>query len=285
MEELDLEPIELDLVDEHVYDLFVGREVKEHSLGYLTRKDGIIEVPVAGYDLEIKQSLSLLNSKNEAGTTGAVVWKVTPLFAEWLVTSKAKSLISSETTVVELGCGIAGVNASILAPLVKRYLATDQEHILKLCKYNIEQNIVQTQKKNTVKSRRKKKEEPEHESPVEWHTIEYDWEYASQQIGQLNPYIHSVGSNGLIIACDTIYNDYLIPFFVDALWKVAETMADGEEEPSILIAQQLRAEEVLTSVLTALVEKGFQLFNVPSTLLSKELIEGYTVHYLKRNTI
>lgn len=242
--------IDLDNVEEHVFDLFVNRSVLESDLGIVKRSDNIV-VTVDDRDYEIKQSISMLNTSSSS--TGAVAWKVSPLFAEWMVNGPLKGWIEpNQTTIVELGCGSAGLLASVLGPKCQRFIATDQKHILKLCRQNVQDN-----------------------APLGCTSIEikeYDWEYAKQMVADLN----ISGSSGLIIACDTIYNDYLIPYFVEALKLVAEQM----DHPKILIAQQLRSEEVLEQVLTQLLSSGFTMFNIPESMLDSGLQKGYVIHFL-----
>lgn len=53
----------------------------------------------------------------------------------------ASSTQTATATVIELGCGISGLVALSLAPLVKRYVATDQEYVRRYFRQNIEENI------------------------------------------------------------------------------------------------------------------------------------------------
>lgn len=58
-----------------------------------------------------------------------VVWRVTPLFANWIASASNcffhDSIISSSSTIVELGCGISGIIGLALAPRVANYIATE----------------------------------------------------------------------------------------------------------------------------------------------------------------
>jgi hypothetical protein len=75
-----------------------------------------------------------------------VLWKITPLFAEWISSKENNILWSSkiltpESTVAELGCGVSGLVALSLAPSIAHYIATDQEYVQKLFKENLRENI------------------------------------------------------------------------------------------------------------------------------------------------
>lgn len=248
-------------IEDHVYELFVERFVPERDLGMIQRKHGSISLTVADTDLNITQSLSLLNSGTQSSTTGAMAWKVSPLFSEWLLdhTKLFSSPIDHKTTVVEMGAGVSGIVACTVGPKVGRYTATDQKHILKLLKTNIEQNVDSAQATEKIK--------------VE----EFDWEYCEDMIDNIEG-IEAVGEQGLVIACDTIYNEYLIPHFVRALKLILQKMGPGAQA---LVAQQLRSEEIMEGVLVELNKAQCIIRNVPDHLLSQGLVEGYAVHHIQ----
>lgn len=74
----------------------------------------------------------------------SVLWKITPLIAEWLSSKQnilwTSSILNQDSTVVELGCGISGLIALALAPSIGHYIATDQEYVHKLLKENLKEN-------------------------------------------------------------------------------------------------------------------------------------------------
>lgn len=264
----DLEIINLENLDEHVYELFVQRANSQTSngLGLVARKNGTIEVTVGDKDVNITQDLSQLNSSKQSSSTGFVAWKVSPIFFEWLQASTCKlnGLISLDSVIVELGTGISGIGPIVLGDKVNRYIATDQEHLLKLLKHNIDENMVSTRYfgKNSIKLH-----------PV-IDITEFDWEYP-QTIENFEGKISNIGENGIVIACDTIYNDYLIPHFVNAVNSVLNCMGSGS---ILLVAQQLRCEEILESALNALILSGLTCYSIPDGLLSEKLIDGFSVH-------
>lgn len=265
----DLEAIGIEELEEHVFELFVNRAVSERDLGFVGRKKDSLEVTVNGQDLEIRQSISLLNSGKEKSTTGAVAWKVSPLFCEWVLTSGTVLhglVVNRQRTILEFGSGVGGILAVTIGPKVRRFIATDQEHLLKLLRENIAENL-------PTPSKRK---------PTEWDVkaLEYDWEYADQLIVNLEDELLDVDEDGVIIACDTIYNDFLIPHFVNALLTAVKKIGPNCH---IILAQQLRAEPIMEAILRELLSRGFHVWNVPDCLLSPELVQGFAVHYVRLN--
>lgn len=74
--------------------LLFSQVIPSQDLGFVDAKSTSLEITVSGRDLNIRQSPTLLSSNRETGTTGAVVWKVTPLFAQW-ITSDCNILFRS----------------------------------------------------------------------------------------------------------------------------------------------------------------------------------------------
>lgn len=92
-----------------------------------------------------------INSHNPL-TSNLVLWKITPLFAEWLSNQPSNplwthSILRPSSTVVELGCGISALTALTLSPLLEphgngngHYIATDQEYVHRLFRQNLLSN-------------------------------------------------------------------------------------------------------------------------------------------------
>lgn len=57
------------------------------------------------------------------------MWKITPLFAEWIASPQhiflRSGVLDSTSTVVELGCGVSGTVGLMLVSRVGRYIATE----------------------------------------------------------------------------------------------------------------------------------------------------------------
>jgi Lysine methyltransferase len=269
----DLELIDQENLDVHIYELFVNRSRPQvsHGLGFIERKNGTIEVAVGDRDILITQDLSQLNSTTQTSSTGFVAWKVSPLFFEWLQSPecKFKERLNQNSVVVEVGTGIAGIGPAVLGNRIGRYIATDQAHLLKLLKHNVDENTAPVSKKPTKRSTTSSASHP-----VE--VVEFDWEYPNT-LDNFKDHIADIGPNGVVIACDTIYNDYLIPHFVNAVNLVLDTMGPGS---MLFLAQQLRSEEILESALGALISSGLSCYHIPDYALSDKLINGFCVHIL-----
>ncbi|KAL1896672.1 Ribosomal protein lysine methyltransferase [Ceratocystis pirilliformis] len=132
------------------------------NLGFIDPRADTIDVCVAGRDFQVTQSPAVLGSTRAGGTTGAVVWRITPALGAWLADSKCPlggllkrhtpnsstgSSYSSGsphddrgTYVLELGCGVAGILALALGDRVERYVLSDQEYVRKLLHANIQAN-------------------------------------------------------------------------------------------------------------------------------------------------
>ncbi|KKZ63805.1 hypothetical protein EMCG_01909 [[Emmonsia] crescens] len=138
---------EVEDAEEEAFSLF-SQEIPSQNLGFVDSRASTIDLTIHGRDLQIRQSPTILSSTRAGGTTGAVLWKITPLVAEWLSSKQnilwTSSILNQNSTVVELGCGISGLIALTLAPSVGHYIATDQEYIHKLLKENLEANATAT---------------------------------------------------------------------------------------------------------------------------------------------
>ncbi|PGG96790.1 hypothetical protein GX51_07654 [Blastomyces parvus] len=142
-------------VEEEAFSLF-SQEIPSQNLGFIDSRANTIDLTIHGRDFEIRQSPTILSSTRSGGTTGAVLWKITPLVAEWLSSKQnilwTSSIINQASVAVELGCGISGLIALTLAPSIGHYIATDQEYVHKLLKENLEANT--TAKPNATTPRR-----------------------------------------------------------------------------------------------------------------------------------
>lgn len=203
----DGESINADTLDEHLQETYIDG-IYEEGLGILNREDETIELN----GKSVHQSETILRQS----TTGAFVWRATPLFADWLERKNSKyGLLNKNQTIIELGAG-TGALALLLANSVKKYIATDQKCLLKLMKRNCADL-------NNVK------------------IVEFDWvehEYSGNT------------DHGIIVACDTIYNDFLIPHFVNGIKSVFDS---SENVRCALVCVQVRMYEVIETALRAFV--------------------------------
>lgn len=228
---------------------------------------------VAGHDLVIHQSRGLLTSDRKEGTTGAVVWNVTPLFASWISSPKnflfTHSLLAPTSHVLELGAGVSGIVALTLGLLVAKYTATDQDYVLKILRQNIANNIdaiLPPKKKSAGKSKSRQKETSSHRI----HIQALDWETDD---------VSKLGDVDLLIACDCIYNEALIEPLNSTCAALCRLREDANRPTLCLIAQQLRSPDVFEAWLKSFCAK-FRVWQVPDAMLDEGLREGtgFVVH-------
>ena len=256
------------------------------NLGIVDDKAITLEIPICGRDLTILQSPGLLTSKRERGTTGAVVWKITPLFAEWITQDDnilfQTSVLRKDSQVIELGCGISGINAIMLSRKVGRYVVSDQDYVLKLLKSNIKNNKTQERKSPQSKSRKQARPNPRLETNIE--AVALDWESSlvsnlSTETGKGS--IDMTHPLDAIIACDCIYNENLIEPFVRTCVDLCRspTALDKKNTAICVVAQQLRSDLVFEAWMLSF-HREFRTWRVPDELLTAELRQGsnFVVH-------
>ncbi|KAF2805550.1 uncharacterized protein BDZ99DRAFT_574469 [Mytilinidion resinicola] len=275
--------------------LVFSQAIPSRSLGFINSKATLLELTVAGRDLSIHQSPALLSSNRKEGTTGAVVWSVTPLFAEWIASDNVLAkygFFSSESIVLELGCGVSGIVALSLAPQVGKYVATDQDYVLKLLKQNLAENFTEKaiplskRKQGSKKAKSTSLKTDDTVSNIE--TLILDWELDSvatipRFLGQTQAGGDQDGPIGVdvLIACDCIYNDALIEPFVNTCTQICHLRSTSKtQRPTVcVVAQQLRSSEVFESWLKAF-HRSFDVWRVPDELLIDALKEnsGFVIH-------
>ncbi|KAJ9635968.1 Ribosomal protein lysine methyltransferase [Coniosporium tulheliwenetii] len=277
--------------------LVFSQPVPSSNLGFVDSKARILELSVAGRDLTIHQSPTVLASNRAEGTTGAVVWKVTPLFAEWISSPSnilfQTGVLGPESIVLELGCGVSGIVALALAPKVERYIATDQDYVLKLLRQNLAENSPSTTSSTRGSNKRSKSKnhhEPSSSTPTAANidALALDWE--EDDLDSLPALLrqsfqsaqHEQRDVDAVIACDCIYNDALIQPFVNTCAELCALRAnsdsqsdsengDGSARPTVcVVAQQVRSAEVFEAWLEAFVGR-FRVWRVPDELLTEGL--------------
>lgn len=270
-----LELIQHDNIEDHIFELYSERQL-QNNLGYVDRTANEITVtlPRNKIDLNITQSLTLLaNQKSNPSSTGYICWKSSIHFTDWLISSECPFKLSKKFTILELGSGTAAVCASVLLSKVQHFIATDQKHVLKLLRQNIENNVSSFTNSIISKNRGGK-----HHQVID--VIEFDWE--NIDMGKLN--IQSLNLQkqypDVIIACDTIYNEYLISHFIKSLNTL---MADSQKTVA-LVAIQLRDPITFEVFVTEVVQdRNLSLYNVPDHLLSDDLKNGYVVYCILKS--
>ncbi|KAF3903837.1 hypothetical protein AA313_de0209427 [Arthrobotrys entomopaga] len=289
------------LQDEEVQDpeeecfILFSNKPDNRDLGFVSRTDSTVSVTINSHDYTIHQAPSLLTSTRETGTTGAVLWKVTPLLAAWLTHTSntiTKHILKSTSTVVELGAGTSGVLALSFSPFVANYFATDQEYCLKLLRKNISENnpnpesfqLQQTKGKASASKRSKRTTETP--QVIEKITVlPLDWQLTEvSSIPDLKD-----KTIDLIIAADCIYNEGLVDPLVDTMVDLSklnrESDRNQENDTLVLVAQELRSPDVLETFLKAFYAT-FKVWRLPDKLYKDcgdgghGLLEGsgYVVH-------
>ncbi|KAJ5666183.1 uncharacterized protein N7477_008631 [Penicillium maclennaniae] len=273
--------------------LLFSQEIPTGNLGFVDSRATTVDVTIRGNEYSIHQSPTLLASSRAGGTTGAVLWKITPLFAEWISSPsnplRTHGFLSSDSVVTELGCGISALVALALAPIVQHYIATDQEG-----------------------GKAKGKSAPNKQSVgnptvsnITFTTL--DWE--TDQPGLLKACIESDTSGrdtrrnneddeeedlgfDLVLSCDCIYNEALVAPFVRTCAEIAhlrpaynpaeEPVSQSRRLPTVyIIAQQQRSPEVFETWLRETLRE-FRVWRLSDEALGNGLKsgKGYLVHLL-----
>ncbi|PYH39281.1 S-adenosylmethionine-dependent methyltransferase [Aspergillus neoniger CBS 115656] len=137
--------------------LLFSQDIPSANLGFVDSRATTIDLTIHDQDYTIHQSPTLLSSSRAGGTTGAVLWKITPLIAEWLSNNTTTSssstkntreinplwthnILTPTSTIVELGSGISALLALSLSPKIAHYIATDQEYVQRLFRQNLDEN-------------------------------------------------------------------------------------------------------------------------------------------------
>ncbi|KAJ5974296.1 hypothetical protein N7481_011506 [Penicillium waksmanii] len=288
------------------------------NLGFLEPRAPTVDVTIRGAEYTVHQSPTLLSSSRAGGTTGAVLWKITPFFADWISSASnplwTHSFLSSDSVVAELGCGISALVALALAPSVNHYLATDQEYVRRLFRTNLEENAsvnstTLSTKQKATKSRgakpAKKQSSSANNEPRNVTFTTLDWELDQPELlkgcigtdsGGHEAETDTEEDNGfdLILSCDCIYNDALVTPFVRTCAEIcrlrpAYEPSDESESPSpstrqptiCIVAQQQRAPDVFEAWLRETLRE-FRVWRLSDDVLVEGLKNGsgYLVHLL-----
>jgi len=176
--------------------------------------------------------------------------------------------------------------ALTLGPKIKKYIATDQDYVLRLLKQNIIDNQPNPSKSSSKKLSSKKKASQtateQRASNIE--AFELDWEHDSVSslpalLGQ-NDLNNDDQGVDVVIACDCIYNEALIEPLNNTCAQICRLRSLQQHKPTLcLVAQQLRAPDVFESWLKSF-HRLFHVWQVPDKMLTAELREnsGFIVH-------
>ncbi|KAL9134483.1 MAG: hypothetical protein Q9175_004329 [Cornicularia normoerica] len=265
--------------------LLFSQKILSCDLGFVDAKATSMEITVSGRDLNIRQSPTLLLSNRKGGTTGAVVWKITPLFAQWITSHSniffRSSILNKSSIVLELGSGVSGIVAITLAHRIGRYIATDQEYVFRLLKANLEENRLKGSGSGSGSGSSIAKHHGKAHLKSKIEVLALDWE--SSLVSSLPTMMGTEVSQviDVVIACDCIYNESLINPFVRTCADICQLAnACSAEKPTLcIVAQQLRSDMVFEAWLKAF-HKLFKVWRMPDDLLIDGLKEGsgFVVH-------
>ncbi|KAK4158113.1 ribosomal lysine N-methyltransferase 5 [Chaetomidium leptoderma] len=262
--------------EEETFELF-SQDLPSQNLGFIDSRASTLELTVAGRDLTIHQSPGILSSNRAGGTTGAVVWKITPPFAEWLASPSnplfTHGVLSPSSVVVELGCGISGIVALLLAPRIARYVLTDQPYVAKLVEQNLAENNNNSYQQSTTSSSAKasaRGNKSPRATPTSTpragrsalfrppvaarnvsrdgnatagrkkttHFTPLDWE--TDEVTPSLTGVREAPSFDVVVACDCIYNEALVEPFVTTCVDLCRlrgraAAAEAEAEQALLL--------------------------------------------------
>ncbi|KAJ6786247.1 hypothetical protein PWT90_07399 [Aphanocladium album] len=280
-----LEP-EIEDAEEETFWLY-SQPIPSSNLGFIDPKADTVDAHLAGADYTIHQSPGVLSSSRAGGTTGAVLWKISPVFAGWLSSPDNflfPSFLDQTSAVLELGCGISPLNAFALSPRVASHTLTDQAYVQRFVQRNLDENAHLLSRSSAASSSSRRRSKPKSGRPAPDVNISFatlDWETDSPVPP---PQRRSFDA---VLACDCVYNYALIPPLVQTCaeacrLRVKEEDDDGEvgKRPSLcIVAQQLRNDDVFKSWLEAFL-RDFRVWRVPDDKLPEALrpSAGFVIH-------
>ncbi|KGO76850.1 hypothetical protein PITC_005410 [Penicillium italicum] len=241
------------------------------------------------------------------------LWKITPLFAEWITNPSnplwTTSLLSQTSTVAELGTGISALVALALAPSVRHYIATDQEYVRKLFRTNLDANAsvgvsssnsnskAKSKGKGSKSSKLKPSSTAKPVDNISFTTLDWETDQAASLKECMDLDAHGQDAEegaeedkgfDLLLSCDCIYNEALVAPFVRTCAEIcrlrpAYVAGSGESrKPTVcIIAQQQRSPDVFETWLRETMRE-FRVWRLSDDVLGERLGSGsgYLVHLL-----
>lgn len=228
------------------------------------------------------------------------MWKITPVFADWISRPDnilfSSGILTSHSTVVELGCGISAVVGLVLAPKISSYVLTDQSYVSRLVEQNIGENrdtlttkheVAGKGVKNSSNSRKPKGggsgvRGALSSAPGRLTFRPLDWE--TDTVSPSLTGSETMRSFDAVLCCDCIYNEALVNPLVQTCADICKLRADDSHDDGALpcvciVAQQLRDPDVFETWLTRFA-RDFEVWRVPDPHLVDGLRSnsGFAVH-------
>ncbi|KJZ77972.1 hypothetical protein HIM_02609 [Hirsutella minnesotensis 3608] len=285
--------------DEETFLLF-ALPPASRNLGFVDPRASSVCVSLAGRDVTVHQSPAVLSSSRARGTTGAVLWRVTPELASWfarpdnpLLALILPSANLPAASVLELGCGISHLNALALRSRAANHVLSDQPYVQRFIAQNLADAGIGARGCDQADASRRRGARPrKHAGPLQAGGVCFrplDWE-----MDAVTPALAAPGRDfDAVLSCDCVYNEALVAPLVQtcadacALRRdaLAEHQADGDDDvvgggPCVcIVAQQLRSDDVFLAWLTAF-QAAFRVWRVPSDMLPEELRPeaGFVIH-------
>lgn len=192
------------------------------------------------------------------------MWKISVPLAEALLESlqKENPIITPESSVLELGSGIAGLLAVSVGVNVKKWVCTDIETMLKGLRENIRDNLPEswteardgvfeqgTSKKRVIAKKRGKSSGASEQGIafsskrievgcLNWETDDIEHHPSLTENGRFLPL-------DLLVCSDCVYNYDLIPPLVSVLVAASQQSYRAGKLPKALVVLEVRSEDVL----------------------------------------
>ncbi|OOF96510.1 hypothetical protein ASPCADRAFT_47503, partial [Aspergillus carbonarius ITEM 5010] len=250
-----------------------------------------------------------------------VLWKITPLISSWLTNATKNplwthSLLTSSSTVVELGSGISALIALSLSPKIHHYIATDQEYVQRLFRQNLDENATASSTSTNAKSKAQRSGKGGKSSSrkikssfvqdgngvgnVTFTSLDWELDVAGslkESLGLVSPRegegeVEEDRGFDMVVSCDCIYNEALVAPFVRTCADLCRlrpiytdnsdgSMGKGRKPTVCVIAQQQRSPEVFEAWLQETM-RVFRVWRVSDEVLGEKLKSGsgYLVHVL-----
>jgi len=177
--------------------------------------------------------------------TTQVLWQVSPRLAAWIADETnvlwSTGRLHAQALVVELGCGVSGIVSLALGPKIGRYVATDQNYVLKMLKQNLHNNTASTSSKHKAKGPKQPHGEQCDDLVGNVLVRSLDWESDSAE--SLLRGIDSHHGADLVVACDCIYNEALVMPFVHTCRDICR-LSPTPCATLVVVAQQIRSPQV-----------------------------------------
>ena len=127
------------------------------------------------------------------------------MLAEWIASPNFLNSIgylTPDSVALELGAGVSGIVALTLGAKIKKYIATDQDYVIRLLKHNIAENLPTASSITGKGANGRHKKAASRQTSPNIQTLQLDWELDSA--ASLPCLLNTEDGVDLVIACDSI---------------------------------------------------------------------------------